>query len=74
MSELLIVRINEQGTIHFEDGRLIIGDLDIVKLAEAGAGLKRQRGRVVLELYVQSQELTNVAPDFSGIFAEASEP
>jgi len=74
MAEMLIVKIDEQGTMHFEDGRLIVGDLDVVKLAAASAGLHRQRGRVVLEMYVQSKDVTNASPDLDGTFAEGSEP
>lgn len=73
-NELLIVDIEENGVIHFENGRLIVGDLDIIKKAEAMAGLKRQRGRVLIRLFVQSRATIDVSPDMSGAYAEASEP
>lgn len=74
MAEFLAVKFDEQGTLHAEGGKLIVGDLDIIKAALAAWGGNRQRGRVVLELYLSNKEIVNTSPDFNGVFAEPSEP
>lgn len=71
--EIQIVGIDEIGVLHFEDGRLIVGDLDIIAKAQRMAGLSRQRGRVELNLYVRSGAEINVSPDMDGMFAEQNE-
>jgi len=73
-NEFLAVRFDEQGVIHSEDGKLIVGDLDIVRAALAAWGGSRQRGRVVVEIYLENRSITNTSPDFNGTFAEGSEP
>jgi hypothetical protein len=74
MAEMLAVRFDEQGVLHGENDKLIVGDFDIVRAALAAWGGKRQRGRVVLELYLSNQVVTNTSPDMTGVFAESSEP
>ena len=74
MSEMLAVRFDEQGVIHEENGKLIVGDFDIIKAALSAWGGKRQRGRVVVEIHLQNREVVNTSPDFNGVFTEGSEP
>ena len=73
-NEMLAVRFDEQGVIHNEENRLIVGDFDIIRAALAAWGGKRQRGRVVIEIYLSNQSVVNTSPDFNGTFAEPSEP
>ena len=73
-NEFLSVEVNEQGVIHAENGKLIVGDLDVIALALAAWGGSRQRGRVVVQIFLQNQSVTNTSSDFSGKFMEASEP
>ena len=74
MAEMLAARLDEEGIVHAEDDKLIVGDLDIAKAAIKGWGGHRRRGRVVVEIYVKNAMVTNTSPDFDGIFAEGSEP
>lgn len=74
MNEMLLVEIDEQGVIHEEDGQLIVGDLRIMEAALKAWGGSRQRGRVLIQIYVQPRQMTNSSPDFNGTFAEKSEP
>ena len=70
MSQMLAVRIDESGTVYQKDGRLIVGDLDVVRRALAAWGGGRQRGRVVVEIYIESREAVDVSGDLNGAFAE----
>lgn len=74
MAEMLAVRLDEEGVIHAEGDKLIVGDFDIVRAALASWGGNRQRGRVVVEIYVRNQQATNMSPDLNGTFMEPSEP
>ena len=74
MSEFLAVRFDEQGVIHSENGKLVVGDLDIIRAALAAWGGSRQRGRVVVEIYLENRSIVNTSPDFNGAFSEPSEP
>jgi len=74
VTEMLAVEIDEQGTVHGEKGILEVGDLDIVKNALAAWGGNRQRGRVVLQIFIQAKGAINTSPDMNGVFAETSEP
>jgi hypothetical protein len=73
-SEMLAVSLDEDGVIHAEGGKLIVGDMDIVKAALAMWGGNRQRGRVVLQIFIQAKGSINTSPDLNGTFAEPSEP
>jgi hypothetical protein len=73
-AETLAARLDEEGIVHAEGEKLAVGDLDIAKAAIAGWGGHRQRGRVVVEIYVKNARVSNASPDFNGVFAEGSEP
>lgn len=69
MAEMLAVRLDEDGVLHLNsEGKLVVGDLDIIEAATRGWGGMRQRGRVVVEIYLKSAMLTNTSPDFNGTF------
>lgn len=74
MAEILAARFDEEGVVHAEGDKLVVGDLDIAKAAIKSWGGQRQRGRVVVEIYVKNAMVTNMSPDFNGTFVEASEP
>lgn len=73
-NEFLAVHLDEEGIVHSEDGKLIVGDLDVVRKALAAWGGNRQRGRVQLRIYLRTQASVDLSPDMNGTFAEGSEP
>ena len=74
MAQMLAVAFDESGVIHFEGDKLIVGDFDIIRAVQAAWGGNRQRGRVMIHVYLTSAEVTNLSPDFNGVFTEGSEP
>jgi len=69
-----IVSMELIGEVHIENGRLIVGDTDVVKKFRAHYGGHRQLGRlqVILELLVTPT--SEVSQSGDGLFCEASEP
>lgn len=71
------VEFSEIGNLHFEDGKLIIADVDVAAVVAAMAGILqggRQRG--VLEVTFTKVTTSHVDSDgtLGGRFAEPSEP
>jgi hypothetical protein len=66
------VEFAEVGNLHFEDGKLIIADVDVAKMVAAMAGvLQGGRQRGLLEVYVAKSDSDGT---LGGYFAEPSEP
>ena len=71
------VEFSEVGNLHFEDGKLIIADVDVARYVAAAAGVQqggRQRG--LLEVYFTKITVKKLDSDgtLGGAFAEPSEP
>lgn len=73
VTEYRLANISVSGVIHCETGELIIGDTSIAKIAAEASGIRRQQGRVHIEVFVEPQEMTVTNPDL-GVGREASEP
>ena len=62
------------GEVHVEDGRLIVGDTDVVKRFQAAYGGHRQMGELRLTLHLLTSPTVEVSPSGDGVFSESSEP
>lgn len=69
--------VNLIGDIHWENGALIVGDVDLAKKFAATAGVLhggRQFGVVQCVFTKVTVEVTTSDQSFGGAFSEASEP
>lgn len=69
-----VVNLTFLGEVHMENGRLIVGDTDVVRKFQAHYGGHRQLGRLRMVLDLLPVETTEVSPSGDGVFSEASEP
>ena len=71
------VELAEVGNLHFEDGKLIIADVDVAKMVAAMAGVLqggRQRGLLEVSFTKITVAKSDSDGTLGGYFAEPSEP
>lgn len=69
-----IVELTLVGEVHYEGGRLIVGDADVVSRFMASYGGNRQLGELGITLHLLTMSTTEVSPSGNGVFVEGSEP
>jgi hypothetical protein len=69
-----VVDLTFVGEVHIEDGKLIVGDTDVVKRFAAAYGGNRQLSELRMTLHLLTSPTVEVSPSGSGVFAEHSEP
>lgn len=65
------------GDAHYENGRLIVGDVDVAAKVSAAMGIKqggRQFGYMEIKFTKATVEVTTSDQGFGGAFYEGSEP
>jgi hypothetical protein len=62
------------GEVHIEAGRLIVGDVDVVRRFQVAYGGHRQLGELHVVLHLLTAPTVEVSPSGDGVFVEHSEP
>ena len=69
-----VVDLVYQGEVHIENGRLIVGDTDVIRAIQSAYGGHRQMGQLNVSLYLLVSPSVTVSPSGDGLLCEASEP